>query len=29
AELMEPAPFRNVDLIFCRNALIYFSRAAK
>ncbi|MCU0606528.1 MAG: protein-glutamate O-methyltransferase CheR [Candidatus Edwardsbacteria bacterium] len=29
AELMEPAPFRNVDLIFCRNALIYFSRAAQ
>ncbi|MDI6740041.1 MAG: protein-glutamate O-methyltransferase CheR [Candidatus Edwardsbacteria bacterium] len=29
AELMDPAPFRGVDLIFCRNALIYFSRAAQ
>jgi chemotaxis protein methyltransferase CheR len=29
AELMEPAPFRDVDLLFCRNALIYFSRAAQ
>ncbi len=29
AELMEPAPFRNVDLILCRNALIYFSRVAQ
>lgn len=29
AELMEPAPFRGIDLLFCRNALIYFSRAAQ
>jgi len=29
AELMEPAPFRGVDLVCCRNALIYFSRDAQ
>lgn len=29
AELMEPAPFNGVDLVLCRNALIYFSRAAQ
>ena len=29
AELMEPAPYRGVDMVCCRNALIYFSHAAQ
>lgn len=29
AELLEPSPFRQVDLIFCRNVLIYFNRASQ
>lgn len=29
AELMEPAPVNGIDLVFCRNALIYFSRTAQ
>lgn len=29
AELLEPSPFRQVDMIFCRNALIYFNRASQ
>ena len=29
AELMEPAPFHGVDMVSCRNALIYFSREAQ
>ncbi len=29
AELLEPAPFKMVDLIFCRNVLIYFNRASQ
>jgi chemotaxis protein methyltransferase CheR len=29
AELLEPSPFRQVDMIFCRNVLIYFNRASQ
>jgi chemotaxis methyl-accepting protein methylase len=29
AELLEPAPFRQVDMILCRNVLIYFNRASQ
>ncbi len=29
AELLEPSPFRQVDMVFCRNVLIYFNRASQ
>lgn len=29
AELMEPSPFLGVDMIFCRNVLIYFQRTSQ